>query len=186
VPALSERRDDIEALVEALGEDIARRSGMPQKLLSTGALDWLQQQRWPGNIRELRNVLEQASLMSDELQLSEHSFAAAMPTSVNASEASALPKLLPNSLSAIQPRQSAPSPTSPASGPDTAVSLDTLRPLPERIEAVERDAIAEALRLTGGNRMATARLLQISRASLYERLARWPDLMATHVEGSPN
>ena len=186
VPALRERREDIEALVEALGEDIARRSGMPQKLLSTGALDWLQQQRWPGNIRELRNVLEQASLMSDELQLNEHSFAAAMPSPVNADEANALPKLLPSSLSAIQPQESTHEPAAPTSGPATAVSLDTLRPLPERIEAVERDAIAEALRLTGGNRMATARLLQISRASLYERLARWPDLMATHAEGSPS
>jgi DNA-binding NtrC family response regulator len=49
-------------------------------------------------------------------------------------------------------------------------------PLPELIEALERDAIARALQATGGNRMAAARLLQISRASLYERLARWPEL----------
>ena len=109
-----------------------------------------------------------------------------MPSPVNADEANALPKLLPSSLSAIQPQESTHEPAAPTSGPATAVSLDTLRPLPERIEAVERDAIAEALRLTGGNRMATARLLQISRASLYERLARWPDLMARHAEGSPS
>jgi DNA-binding NtrC family response regulator len=54
--------------------------------------------------------------------------------------------------------------------------MGQIRPLPERIEALERDAIAQALRLTAGNRMAAARLLQISRASLYERLARWPEL----------
>ena len=35
---------------------------------------------------------------------------------------------------------------------------------------------ADRLQATGGNRMAAARLLQISRASLYERLAKWPDL----------
>jgi len=51
-----------------------------------------------------------------------------------------------------------------------------LRPLPEAIEALEREAIARALRQTAGNRLAAARLLQISRASLYERLARWPEL----------
>ncbi|MDP0941226.1 nitric oxide reductase transcription regulator, partial [Klebsiella quasipneumoniae] len=60
---------DIEALAEALGEDIARRSGMPQKLLSPDAIEWLMQQPWPGNIRELRNTLEQVSLMSDDMQL---------------------------------------------------------------------------------------------------------------------
>ena len=52
-------------------------------------------------------------------------------------------------------------------------------PLPELIEALERDAIARALQATGGNRMAAARLLQISRASLYERLARWPEIERT-------
>ena len=46
------------------------------------------------------------------------------------------------------------------------------------LPAERRDPIIDLLCLqaTGGNRMAAARLLQISRASLYERLARWPDL----------
>ena len=52
-----------------------------------------------------------------------------------------------------------------------------IAPLPELIEALERDAIRRALQATGGNRMATARLLQISRASLYDKLARWPELL---------
>lgn len=55
-------------------------------------------------------------------------------------------------------------------------TAQAVAPLPELIEALERDAIARALQATGGNRMAAARLLQISRASLYERLAKWPDL----------
>ncbi|MBA4343535.1 MAG: sigma-54-dependent Fis family transcriptional regulator [Methylibium sp.] len=163
VPPLRERIEDIEALADALGEDIARRSGMPQKLLSPGALDWLMQRRWPGNIRELRNTLEQASLMSDEMQLTENSFdAAASPA--------------PSSASAPAAARPAQSPQPSGTELATAADLGQIRPLPERIEALERDAIAQALRLTAGNRMAAARLLQISRASLYERLARWPDL----------
>ncbi|MFK4706642.1 transcriptional regulator with PAS, ATPase and Fis domain [Roseateles asaccharophilus] len=154
VPALRERLEDIEALAEALGEDIARRSGMPQKLLSPDALEWLAQQAWPGNIRELRNTLEQVSLMSDDMQLTAAHFngGAAMPAAVA---------------------------TAPPAEPAPALTLATsqaVAPLPELIEALERDAIARALKATGGNRMAAARLLQISRASLYERLARWPDL----------
>ncbi|MFN0183881.1 MAG: helix-turn-helix domain-containing protein, partial [Aquabacterium sp.] len=51
-------------------------------------------------------------------------------------------------------------------------------PLADQIAALERAAIADALRRTGGNRLATARLLGISRASLYDRLGRWPELAA--------
>ncbi|MDE2300802.1 MAG: sigma 54-interacting transcriptional regulator, partial [Burkholderiales bacterium] len=69
VPALRERLADLEALVETLLEDIARRSGLAHKTLSADALDRLARHRWPGNIRELRNALEQAALMTDELLL---------------------------------------------------------------------------------------------------------------------
>ena len=51
-----------------------------------------------------------------------------------------------------------------------------LRPLPEQIAELERRAIAAALARTGGNRTAAARLLGISRASLYDRLAALPEL----------
>ncbi|MBV8035647.1 sigma 54-interacting transcriptional regulator [Roseateles sp.] len=155
VPALRERLDDIEALAEALGEDIARRSGMPQKLLSPDAIEWLMQQAWPGNIRELRNTLEQVSLMSDDMQLTAAHFqgGAALPAAAEA-----------------------PAPAPPRPTASTMATAQAVAPLPELIEALERDAIARALQATNGNRMAAARLLQISRASLYERLARWPEL----------
>lgn len=48
--------------------------------------------------------------------------------------------------------------------------------LSARKAQLERDAIANALRRTKGNRVAAARLLAISRATLYEKLARWPEL----------
>jgi DNA-binding NtrC family response regulator len=161
VPALRERLDDIEALAEALGEDIARRSGMPQKLLSPDAIEWLMQQAWPGNIRELRNTLEQVSLMSDDMQL----------TAAHFQGGSALPAMA-----------AAPAPAPQAAAP-VVTTAQAVAPLPELIEALERDAIARALQATGGNRMAAARLLQISRASLYERLARWPELEQTREPG---
>jgi DNA-binding NtrC family response regulator len=168
VPALRERLEDIEALAEALGEDIARRSGMPQKLLSPEAIEWLMQQPWPGNIRELRNTLEQVSLMSDDLQLTARHFQGDVP---------ATPRDIAAPVShdggAVSPPGTALLPAGPTtSGP----GAQAVAPLPELIEALERDAIARALQATGGNRMAAARLLQISRASLYERLARWPEL----------
>src|SRR6185369_11699897 len=76
LPALRERAADLEALVEALAEDIARRSGLPHKSLTPDALDLLARHSWPGNIRELRNVLEQATLMTDDAVLDASHFAA--------------------------------------------------------------------------------------------------------------
>ena len=49
-------------------------------------------------------------------------------------------------------------------------------PLRERRAELERDAIRGALVATGGNRLAAAKLLKISRATLYEKLARYPEL----------
>jgi len=140
LPCLAERVADLDALVEALSEDIARRSGLPPKSLSADALDWLAQQPWPGNIRELRNALEQASLMTDDLVLCARHFGA----------------------SSVAPPRSAVT-SAPA-------------PLPQRKAELEREAIAAALASTGGNRVAAARLLKISRATLYEKLARYPEL----------
>ena len=76
LPALRERLADLEALVEALSEDVARRSGLPVRSVSPEALALLARQGWPGNIRELRNTLEQAALMTDDLVLEERHFAA--------------------------------------------------------------------------------------------------------------
>jgi transcriptional regulator with PAS, ATPase and Fis domain len=140
LPALRERITDLDALVEVLAEDIARRSGLPPKCLSAEALDWLAQQPWPGNIRELRNVLEQASLMTDDGVLSARHFGASQ------------------------------------AAPPRAIAGAAPAPLPQRKAELEREAIAAALDSTGGNRVAAAKLLQISRATLYEKLARYPEL----------
>ena len=155
LPSLRERLQDLEALVEALVEDIARRSGLPARSLAPEALELLARQAWPGNIRELRNALEQAILMTDDLVLGARHF----PRLGGAPAASAIPV-------AARPR---PQP---------------VRPLAAQVAEVERAALQAALRASGGNRMAAARLLGVSRAWLYERLARWPDLDVSGPEST--
>jgi len=56
----------------------------------------------------------------------------------------------------------------PEPSPPDAGAL--LRPLAEQVTELEQRAIAAAMKTTGGNKLATARLLGISRAKLYERL----------------
>jgi transcriptional regulator with PAS, ATPase and Fis domain len=65
VPPLRDRLDDLPALSEAILEEL--RS---QHELNSEALELLAEHAWPGNIRELRNVLERAALLSDDLMLS--------------------------------------------------------------------------------------------------------------------
>ena len=151
VPPLRERRGDIPALIEVLGEDMAHR-GSPPPELSASAVALLAAQQWRGNIRELRNVLEQAALRADSDRL----------------DAGQMESLLRQSgLAQIQPAL----PPEPA--PPDASAL--LRPLAEQVAELEQRAIAAAMQTTGGNKLAAARLLGISRATLYERLdARQP------------
>ncbi len=158
LPPLRERLGDLEGLVEALIEDIARRSGLPARSVSPEALALLARRAWPGNIRELRNVLEQAALMTDDLVLE--------PWHFGADEVGAVAPAPPLPQTAAAPpaarREGAPPPL--------------LRPLADQVAELERQAIRTALMATGGNRVAAARLLKMSRAALYDRLERWPEL----------
>ncbi|TDP59748.1 sigma-54 interaction domain-containing protein [Roseateles toxinivorans] len=153
LPTLRERAGDFEALAEALLDDIARRSAMAHRELSPEALALLAAQPWPGNIRELRNVLEQASMMSDELRLTPAHFAGALPR---------VPSI---------EQDPTPQPLAPVVTPSLPEAGQPPRPLPEQIATLERQAISAALAHTQGNKLAAARLLQISRAALYDKLA---------------
>lgn len=148
VPALRERRADIPALVEVLGEDMALRSGSPPPELSAQALALLSAQTWRGNIRELRNILEQAVMRSD---------------SPHISDAHIEEVLAEAGLEQVVPAAHA------AEG-ITVRAGHVLRPLAEQVAEVEREAISAAMAATGGNKVAAAKLLGISRAKLYERL----------------
>jgi transcriptional regulator with PAS, ATPase and Fis domain len=79
LPPLRERIGDLEALTDAILEEIARRTGRMQHELTPTALAVLSAYAWPGNIRELRNVLEQVTLNSDNPRLSAEDFTLVLP-----------------------------------------------------------------------------------------------------------
>ena len=65
VPSLRERKDDIPLLAEYLVERYAKKTGKRITRIEKKTLDLFQSYDWPGNIRELQNVVERAVILSD-------------------------------------------------------------------------------------------------------------------------
>jgi len=63
VPALDERKEDIPLLVQHFSESICAESGKPTRAFSKEAVEMLEKRSWPGNIRELRNVVERLLIL---------------------------------------------------------------------------------------------------------------------------
>ena len=135
-------------------EDMALRSGSAPPELSADAMALLAAQNWRGNIRELRNVLEQAAMRSDS-----HRIEVPAPRG-----------------SAARVRHQADRSAQPSRRRSRRRRSPVLRPLAEQVAELERQAIDAALAATGGNKVAAAKLLGISRAKLYERLEAVPDI----------
>ncbi len=79
VPPLREHVSDMAALCEDILEQIERRTGVAHLELAPDAIDRLCQYHWPGNIRELRNVLEKAAMISDKSWLSAEDLEGILP-----------------------------------------------------------------------------------------------------------
>ena len=69
VPALRDRREDIPLLVEYFTQRYSLRAGKRINAIPQGTLDAMQDYDWPGNIRELQNLIERAVIISDEMAL---------------------------------------------------------------------------------------------------------------------
>jgi DNA-binding NtrC family response regulator len=140
---LRERREDIPYLSAIFLRESAQRLTRPLTGITSTAERTLHQAPWPGNVRELRNVIERACLLSDGKMLTERDVLAAMPPAIDIS-----PPVLTGSL--------------PASGSP----LDR-----NAVMNVRRAQVEQALREAHGNNAAAARLLGISRRSMYRWLA---------------
>jgi DNA-binding NtrC family response regulator len=151
LPPLRERLDDLPLLVERFIEKFNARLGKSVRGLSEGAFARLTTYDWPGNIRELENVIERAVLFSEGDE-------------VTADE-------LPNALrGSAEPHRREPEP--PAEAPSPArLPVGPLKEIIRRhTHSLERDLIGRALEETGGNVTRAARRLEISRKSLQNKM----------------
>jgi DNA-binding NtrC family response regulator len=168
---LRERREDIPLLTAAFVRECATRLGRPITGVTTAGERVLQQAPWPGNIRELRNVLERACLLSDARMLTDRDIVAAMsgpnrPAAVSA-QARAEPLIGPEGSNGAHG-----SGHSNGSNGSSASHGAPLAPANgELLSVAQRAQIERVLKQAGGNKTEAARLLGISRRSLY----RWID-----------
>jgi DNA-binding NtrC family response regulator len=66
LPPLRKRREDLPALVEHFARQVSAQNGWKPAGFASGAIEALQQYRWPGNIRELRNIVERLLLLAGD------------------------------------------------------------------------------------------------------------------------
>jgi DNA-binding NtrC family response regulator len=71
LPTLRERRDDIPAMASKFIEEACLELNKPAKAINKKALDRLSNYRWPGNIRELKNTIRRAALLSGDAEITE-------------------------------------------------------------------------------------------------------------------
>ncbi len=141
LPALRDRVEDIPLLAVAL---LARVAPQRRLALSAGALALLARHPFPGNVRELRNVLERASLLTDGATIEPLHVERALGTDMPSNATRAL---------AAEPADAVPAPAENAS-----------------LRSVERAALQAQLKSHRGSRAELARKLGISERSLYRKL----------------
>ncbi|MEZ7829414.1 sigma-54-dependent Fis family transcriptional regulator [Brachymonas denitrificans] len=160
LPPLRERVQDIPALAAHLLQRLAPGRDMR---LSAAALHCLQTWPFPGNVRELRNVLERACLLADGEVLDAALMAQALQPEATAWQAAAA---LPGAYSLPA---SAASPGHGTTALADAGSAFRAAPV-ATLQQLERQALLQALQRHAGNRAELARALGISERTLYRRL----------------
>ena len=160
LPPLRERVQDIPALAAHLLQRLAPGRDMR---LSAAALHCLQTWPFPGNVRELRNVLERACLLADGEVLDAALMAQALQPEATAWQAAAA---LPG---AYRLPASAASPGHGTTALADAGSAFRAAPV-ATLQQLERQALLQALQRHAGNRAELARALGISERTLYRRL----------------
>jgi DNA-binding NtrC family response regulator len=150
LPPLRERRDDIPLLVPHLLEKVCQREGIPAKRMSQEAMKILMQHDWPGNVRQLENVLEMATILAGKRDY-----------------------LLPDDLPPLC-RPPEPEFATRVEVPPEGVDFNQL------VSQFERALIEEGLKRANGRRSQAAELLGLKRTTLLEKLKRLEPLSAVN------
>jgi DNA-binding NtrC family response regulator len=143
IPPLRDRKEDIPLLVQHFLEKFRGHAGGEMLTVSQDGMRRLMAYRWPGNIRQLENAIERAvAFTAGRSQID----AGDLPAEVQQAEESVL--------------------ASPIALPDEGIDLEAF------IGRIERELIARSLERTGGNKGQAAKLLNVKRTTLVEKIKR--------------
>lgn len=147
LPRLVDREGDVEALTWHFIEEFNQRYRRKVHALDPMAWEAMRTYPWPGNIRELRNNLEQAFVLGEGPVLGFQELA---------------PEVLGESVEELPPHSTA---SAPVARPAPSAA-------PQTLDDLQREELVQAYRDTGGHRGHMAEQLGISRATLYRRLRK--------------
>lgn len=143
IPPLRERPQDIPLLADTFIRQYSEQSGLPPCVLSPSTIVAMQHYEWPGNVRQLRNVMEWLMIMYG-------------------GETPIRPDQLPPELS---------SPSTANASSDSASRMEMMGlPLREAREYFERDYLAAQVHRFGGNISKTAEYIGMERSALHRKL----------------
>jgi len=148
LPPLRSRRDDIELLVVHFLAEFAKVNGRSHLTIEPEAQKLLRKQRWPGNVRQLENFVERLVVLADG----------------NAIHVAQIERLL------VQRPSFVTQSTTTASEAPVQVSPPADSALEKAVRAAEAETLLRTLQRTHGNRSAAARVLGVSRQTLYNKL----------------
>lgn len=160
-----ERQDDIPLLLEHFVEVFSKKRNIAALKFSREAMECLLKYRWPGNVREVKNLIERLTILvnGDTVRVSDLPEKLHLSSDCNREESS--PTLLPHDTD-----------TTGFKLPDKGIDLNAA------VVQMERSLILKALEKTGGVRSRAATLLGLNRTTLIEKMKKMG--MANNTPGS--
>jgi two-component system nitrogen regulation response regulator NtrX len=142
IPSLAERRDDIPTLISHFMKRLSAAGGLPMRQIGDDAMAVLQAHGWPGNVRQLRNIVERLLILAGD-DLTEAVTADLLPTDLGSGNG-----------------------WNGSKSGDLVISL----PLREAREIFERDYLVAQINRFGGNISRTAAFIGMERSALHRKL----------------
>lgn len=196
VPPLHDRGDDVVLLARKFAADFAEKYVMPGITFAEDAQRAMLLYRWPGNVRQLKNIVEQLALFNSGHEINRHMLMELLPMDYTGkaslvpagaehkyeSEREMLWQLiygLRNEITELNRKIESLQGESKILKAENVQSLikyeppketTELNPNENPLEAAERDAITAALQRNNGNKKATAEQLNISQRTLYRKI----------------
>ena len=174
LPPLRERDGDVELLAQWFVRNFAPELGSDVTGISPDALELLRRYHWHGNVRELRNVIQQAIVLTRSGRVMT---VESLPERLRTSPRPAAEHARPADLVALSQRGPSADGTKSSAAPphesDDEDAEDVVPiPLGMSLADAQKVLIAKTLDKVGGNKARAARILGISRKSLYSRIAQ--------------